>query len=192
VTGVDGARVAATFGLGRVVRLSDGPVARGRQGLVWRLETTGGSWAVKTTFEPVPEDEVAVAALLQEAAYDAGVPTPEVRRTTDTGTVLATVDGVRLRVYGWADLGRSTNLLDPALVGDVLARIHRVGAALPTGDEPVHPWYVEPVGAATWDLLVAELRAENAPRASASAREVWPLWSREATENWCQIARRIP
>jgi Ser/Thr protein kinase RdoA (MazF antagonist) len=163
VTGVNGARVAATFGLGRVVRLSDGPVARGRQGVVWRLDTTDGSWAVKTTFEPVTEDEVAVAALLQESAYDAGVPTPEVRRATETGTVLATVDGVRLRVYGWADLAAPTALLDPSVVGDVLARIHRVGARLPTGGEPVHPWYLEPVGAAAWDDLVAELRAEGAP-----------------------------
>lgn len=45
---------------------------------------------------------------------------------------------------------------------------------------------------ALFHLALSPLRAENAPRASASAREVWPLWSREATENWCQIARRIP
>ena len=50
---VDAAEIADAFGLGRAVRLSDGPVARGKQGEVWRLETAEGRWAVKVPFERV-------------------------------------------------------------------------------------------------------------------------------------------
>src|SRR5689334_11297496 len=41
---MDAADLARRFGLGRPARLSDGPVARGKQGLVWRLDTADGSW----------------------------------------------------------------------------------------------------------------------------------------------------
>jgi hypothetical protein len=39
--------ILATFDLGSRGDLSDGPVARGRLGSIWRLETDLGSWAVK-------------------------------------------------------------------------------------------------------------------------------------------------
>jgi hypothetical protein len=58
---VDAADVARRFGLGPAARLSDGPVARGKQGLVWRLDTEDGSWAVKVPFHRSSEDEVRVA-----------------------------------------------------------------------------------------------------------------------------------
>ena len=38
--GMDAGDLAEQFALGRAVKLSDGPVARGKQGLVWRLDTT--------------------------------------------------------------------------------------------------------------------------------------------------------
>src|SRR5919106_23769 len=44
---VDAAELARRFALGGAARLSDGPVARGKQGGVWRLETADGSWAVE-------------------------------------------------------------------------------------------------------------------------------------------------
>src|SRR5215813_2755241 len=100
---VDAVDLAGRFGLGRAVRLSDAPVARGRQGLVWRLDTADGSWAVKVPFHRSGEDEVRAAAEFQEAAYAAGVPTPQVRRTTG-GRVLAAVAGRQVRVYQWIDL----------------------------------------------------------------------------------------
>ena len=50
---MDAADLARRFALGQAVRLSDGPVARGKQGLVWRLDTAEGSWAVKAPFQPV-------------------------------------------------------------------------------------------------------------------------------------------
>ena len=76
---VDGPDLARQFALGGGARLSEGPVARGKQGVVWRLDTTEGSWAVKAPFTPSQEDEVRLSAELQEAAYLAECP----RRRSD-------------------------------------------------------------------------------------------------------------
>jgi Ser/Thr protein kinase RdoA (MazF antagonist) len=156
---VDAANLARRFGLGRAARLSDGPVARGRQGLVWRLDTADGSWAVKVPFHRSSEDEVRLATAFQEAAYAAGVPTPQVRRTT-AGRVFATLNGRQVRVYEWVDLRAPDAMLDPGRVGAVVASIHRASA---TDSGPLHPWYHEPLGAERWDNLVEQLRAAGAP-----------------------------
>src|SRR5215468_9526062 len=113
---MDAIELAARFGLGTAARLSDEPVARGKQGHVWRLDTADGRWAVKEPFEPSDEDEVRWSTGFQEAAYAAGVPTPQVRRTTD-GCVFATVGGRQVRVYEWVDLLPLDAKLDPVLVG---------------------------------------------------------------------------
>ena len=89
---VDAEDLARAFALGGGARLSDGPVARGKQGVVWRLDTTEGSWAVKVPFRPSSEAEVRSSTAFHEAAHAAGVPTPQVRRTTQ-GSVFATIDG---------------------------------------------------------------------------------------------------
>ncbi len=160
--GVDAEVVARCFELGRVVRLSDGPVARGRQGQVWRLDTSEGSWAVKVAFGAVSEEAAALPTEFQEAAHRAGVPTPEVRRTAE-GAVFADVgtDGaVPVRVHAWVDLQPPDPLVDPALVGEVVAAIHRLDR--PAAGPP-DPWSTEPVGAERWDALVADLRAARAP-----------------------------
>ena len=154
------AEIADRFGLGNAPTLSDGPVARGKQGAVWRLDTADGRWAVKVPFEPEPPDEVLLSTAFHEAAYAAGVPTPQVRRTTD-GSVFAAVDGHDVRVYEWVDLGESDPMLDPELVGSVIAALHRVEFA--DDDVPVDPWFVDPIGAEGWDDLIMRLRAERAP-----------------------------
>jgi Ser/Thr protein kinase RdoA (MazF antagonist) len=156
---VDAVSVAERFGLGRAVRLSDGPVARGKQGLVWRLDTADGSWAVKVPFDWSSEDEADRPTAFQEAAYAAGVPTPQVRRATD-GRVFATIAGTQVRVYEWVDLLAPDSRLDPALVGAVVAGIHRV---LVTDLSPLDPWYHDPIGAERWDELVAQLAEAGAP-----------------------------
>jgi aminoglycoside phosphotransferase (APT) family kinase protein len=156
---VDGTEIARRFGLGGAARLSDGPVARGKQGLVWRLDTVDGSWAVKVPLSEATEDDVRPAAEFQEAAYAAGVAAPEVRRTTD-GDVFADVGGRNVRVYGWVDLLPPDALLDPDVVGGVVAAVHQVPVA-PVGS--VDPWYQDPVGAHRWDELVEELRHAGAP-----------------------------
>jgi Ser/Thr protein kinase RdoA (MazF antagonist) len=156
---VDAADLARCFGLGPAVRLSDGPVARGKQGLVWRLDTADGSWAVKVPFHRSSEDEVRSATAFQEAACAAGVPAPQVRRTTE-GRVFAMLEGRQVRVYEWVDLRAPDATLDPGRVGAVVAAIHRASAA---DLSPSDPWYHEPVGAERWDNLVEQLRQAGAP-----------------------------
>jgi len=156
--------LARRFGLGGAARLSDGPVARGKQGVVWRLETAAGSWAVKVPFHACGEDEVRLATGFQEAAHTAGVPTPQVRRTSE-GRVLATLEGKQVRVYEWVDLLSPDPCLDPALVGAVVAAIHRVPVT-DTEFGPLDPWNHEPVGAGRWDELVEQLVQAGAPFAS--------------------------
>ncbi len=100
---MDAADVARRFSLGTRPRLSDGPVARGKEGEVWRLDTDEGDWAVKVPFEHADEDAVRRSASFQEDACAAGVPTPLVCRTTDRH-VFATIEGRQVRVYEWVDL----------------------------------------------------------------------------------------
>ena len=157
---MDAADLARRFGLGRAVRLSDGPVARGKQGVVWRLETADGNWAVKVPFDRSSEDEVHLATVFQEAAYAAGVPTPQVQRTTE-GRVFAVAEGRQVRVYEWVDLRAPDARLDPDRVGAVVAAIHRVPA---TDLSPsLDPWYHDPIGADRWDDLVEQLLEAGAP-----------------------------
>ena len=181
---MDAADLARCFGLGAAVTLSDGPVARGKQGVVWRLDTTIGAWAVKVPLEPETEDEVRVSTAFQEAAYAAGVPTPRVRRTTD-GHVFATVDGSRVRVYEWVDLLGPDPMLEPAQVGAAVAAVHQVPFTEPG---PVDPWFREPVGAERWDELVALLAGEGAPFAGRLAALRDEL---VALETWLEPPQRL-
>jgi Ser/Thr protein kinase RdoA (MazF antagonist) len=156
---MDAVAVAERFDLGKAALLSQGPVARGKQGVVWRLTTSAGRWAVKVPFATSNEDEVRLATQFQETAYSAGVPTPEVRRTRE-GDVFATIGTTQVRVYEWVDLLPPDSGLDPALVGSAVAAIHQI--ALPAAGPP-HPWYHEPVGADHWDQLVDRLVQAGAP-----------------------------
>jgi len=149
------------FALGGAARLSDGPVARGKQGVVWRLDTADGTWAVKAPFHESAEEAVRLATSFQEAAHDAGVPTPKVRRTTD-GCVFATIAGRQVRVYQWVELLAPDSTLDPALVGNVVAGIHQVSVP-GCSPGPLDSWYQEPVGADRWDQLVEQLCQAGAP-----------------------------
>ena len=159
---VDAVELARRFSLGGAARLSDGPVARGKQGVVWRLETADGSWAVKVPFHRSGEDEVRLATEFQEAAYVAGVPTPQVRRTAE-GCVFATMEGRQVRVYEWLHVQPPDPCLDPALVGAVVAAVHQVSVTDLGPSEPLDPWYQEPVGAGRWDQLVEQLLQAGAP-----------------------------
>ena len=160
---MDAVDLARRFALGGAARLSDGPVARGKQGVVWRLDTADGRWAVKVPFHPSGEDEVRLPTALQEAAHAAGVPTPQVRRTPE-GCVFASVDGTQVRVYEWVDLCAPDPGLDPARVGAVVAALHQVPVPDVGADPgPLDPWSHEPVGAGRWDRLVEQLREAGAP-----------------------------
>lgn len=156
---MDAGELAERFGLGAAPRLTGGPVARGKQGVVWRLETRDGRWAVKVPFRPSTEDEVSRSARFQEAAVAAGVPAPSVVRTTD-GQLLADVGGGQVRLYTWVDLLPPDPLLDPEQVGAAVAALHQVPFAVEGGHEP---WHTAPVGAGRWDTLVEQLRRAGAP-----------------------------
>lgn len=156
---MDAAELADRFGLGRASRLSGGPVARGRQGDVWRLETADGIWAVKVPFHEPSEDGVRASTVFQEAACAAGVPAPRPRRTVD-GTVFARIGGRPVRLYEWVDLEPPDLRLDPALVGATVAAVHQVGGP---AAGPLDAWYAAPVGARAWDRLIGRLREAGAP-----------------------------
>lgn len=183
---MDPVDLAGRFALGGAPRLSDGPVARGRQGLVWRLETTQGRWAVKVPFQPSSEEEVRASTMFQEAAHAAGVPTPQVRRTTQ-GAVFAPIDGGQARVYEWVDLRPPDSRLDPARVGAVLAGMHQVSVAGPERAE-LEPWYRDPVGAGRWDQLVEQLTHAGAPFAHRLADLRDEL---VALESWIEPPQRL-
>jgi hypothetical protein len=149
----------AAFDLGSWGRLSDGPVASGRLGSIWRLDTDWGGWAVKQV-GCAPDDELASlleGAAFQEAALAAGVPTPAVRRTR-AGEIIADIGGLRIRLHAWVDLDEPDVDLDPVDLGRLVAALHRVDFA---GTIGLDPWYTEPVGAARWSELVAKLHASR-------------------------------
>lgn len=182
---MDGGTLARRFGLAAPARLSDGPVARGKQGLVWRLDTPESRWAVKVPLYPTDEDEVRSSTAFHEAACAAGVPAPRVRRTVE-GCVFAALDGRLVRMYEWVDLRPRDAMLDPHLVGAAVAAIHRVPAA---GSGPVDPWYHEPIGAQRWDQLAGQLAEEGAPfagRLAALRDELVALesWIEPVQERW--------
>jgi len=184
---VDAREIARCFGLDGAATLSDGPVARGKQGVVWRLETAAGRWAVKVPLHPSTEDDVRLATRFQEAAFAAGVPTPRVKRTTD-GSVFASVGGEQVRMYEWVDLRGADPRLDPAMVGAVVAAMHRVPTRDPDSSGPLDPWHHEPVGAKRWDELVEALREAGAPFAGRLAALRDEL---VALESWISPPERL-
>jgi len=153
--------ILAAFDLGSSGRLSDGPVASGRLGSIWRLETERGSWAVKQVGDVSDEElaEVLEGAAFQEAALAAGVPTPALRRTR-AGEHIADCGGVRVRLHTWVELHEPDPHLDPVAIGRLVAGLHRVEFAGAIG---LDPWYSEPIGATRWSELVSLLRARRAP-----------------------------
>lgn len=155
-------RLLEAFGLGTIGHLSAGPVAEGRVGSIWRLDTELGSWVVKPVAGDLgPEGRAALdeTTRFQEAARRAGVPTPCVRRTR-AGEVIGHLGDIEVTVLCWVDLLGPDRDLDPVALGSLLARLHRVRYA---GTLGLHPWYSEPVGADAWREVTAALRRRGAP-----------------------------
>jgi Phosphotransferase enzyme family len=177
--------ILGAFDLGSWGRLSEAPVASGRLGCVWRLDTESGSWALKQVGDVTDEEraELLEGALFQEAALAAGIPTPAVRRTR-AGEHIADCGGVRVRLHAWMDLHDADPDLDPVEVGQLLAGLHGVEFA---GTIGLDPWYTQPLGAARWSELAGVLRARHAPFADAFAALVPELVAMEA---WLGAAPR--
>jgi Ser/Thr protein kinase RdoA (MazF antagonist) len=153
--------ILAAFDLGSRGELSDEPVASGRLGSIWRLDTDLGSWAVKQVEDATESDlaEIREGAAFQEAAFAAGVSTPAVRRVR-TGEVIATVGDVQVQLQGWVDMRPPALDLDAADLGRLVAALHRVEF---TGAVGTDPWYEAPVGEDRWRRIIGELRAASAP-----------------------------
>ena len=152
----------AEFGLGREGIFSEGPVASGKLGSIWRLTSDLGSWAVKEADREMRVgelEEIEDGSRFQEAAGEAGVPVPSVVRTVG-GDLFASVGDTRVRVNGWVDLEPPDIRLDPAAVGQLVGRLHRVPFA---GSIPLDPWYASPVGERRWRARLAALHAARAP-----------------------------
>jgi Ser/Thr protein kinase RdoA (MazF antagonist) len=160
---------AGVYGLGDVVAPAR-VAARGQQGVLWRLETTRGTFAVKHLLDPLTENDVAADVTLQTQMAARGVLLPEPLRTRD-GAVLALVGSTLVRVARWVELAAPRTDLDPEEVGALLGTLHRnpLHARVPV---PVDPWYTEPVPRDEWDDVARRLSAAGAPFADQFARAV--------------------
>lgn len=152
------ADVASEYGLGDDAALT-GVRARGEMGEVWQLRCTAGVVALKHVFEPVAEADVLEEVEFAGAARRAGALTPAVL-LSHAGRVLFETGGQQFRVSEWIDMDELDIGIDPAKVGELVARLHCCGY---TGRRPEDPWYTEPVGADRWRDVVSELRAARAP-----------------------------
>jgi Ser/Thr protein kinase RdoA (MazF antagonist) len=151
--------------------------AHGEQGIIWRLETDDGVYAVKELLMPLSETEAAAdVGFLETVGRQPSFMTPRPVRTVD-GMVLADVGGRSVRVQTWVDIDPPNTELDPLRVGRLLAELHLVGERV---TDPVHPWYTAPVGAAAWNGYVAGLARARAPAAGSIAAVVPTLLELEA------------
>lgn len=171
--------IARRYGLGDEPELT-GPVARGEVGQVWRLTTVDGAWAVKEPFEAPPVSEADDDAAFQDAVRANGVLMPAVVRTIDN-EVVADLGSAQVRVYEWVELGQRDPWLDPATVGRLVASIHGVRHL---GQNPVDPWYTDPVGAHRWDELIRQLTQAGADFAGRLAARREELVALEALLEW--------
>ena len=119
--------IAVRYGLGS----ASGPLelaARGEQGVIWRLETPSGPYAVKELVMRQTDEEVAADVAFQERAA-AGATSYDVASTLRTadGLVLSSVDGRQIRVQGWLEMAGPDPSVDPRLVGRMLAELHACG-----------------------------------------------------------------
>jgi Ser/Thr protein kinase RdoA (MazF antagonist) len=168
ISAATAAAVAAAYDLGDPVA---DPVyaTRGEQGLIWRLDTRRGSWAVKELLLPMDEAGAGRDVAFQLAAAAAGIPLPPPRRTRDGRVVLPapeTASAGSVRVYQWADLAPGP-VVTGAEIGAVTARLHRLRHPDP---RPAEPWFSEPIGSAAWEAMHAAAARARASWAGALGR----------------------
>jgi Ser/Thr protein kinase RdoA (MazF antagonist) len=177
--------LAERFGLGVDARLA-GPVARGQLGQVWRLTTAKGSFAVKEWFAGPDAADATRDAAFSDLVRAAGVFTPTVIRTV-AGEVTTLVDGTMVRASEWVDLEPRTRALDPAAVGDAVAKLHLATWGSRLVDAPVDRWFSEGFGAVAWCALLQQLVEARAPFAEDFAPLVGALieveWAMEPHES---------
>lgn len=132
--------VCERFGLGVAVRVR--PLAEGLMNRNWRVDTTGGTYAVKEVLD-VAAGQVAFQHAAVAALADAGLPVA-VPLATPQGDTLAAVNGGYVSVTPWVEgehvPGRRWSHRRCRQVGALLGRIHRgLGVAVPAGVGRVRP-----------------------------------------------------
>jgi Ser/Thr protein kinase RdoA (MazF antagonist) len=170
------ATIASAYGLGKPV---PGMImaARGEQGRIWRLDTDTGPYAIKELIIRQAEVDAAADVAYQEVVLATGeVPMPRPIRTV-AGKVLVDLAGHQVRTYEWVDLLAIDRTLDPAIIGAMVAAIHRIHHA---PARPLIGWYTEPVGEPRWRQLLEDSQAAAAPFAEALAAELPELLALEA------------
>ena len=154
--------ILAAFDLGSRGRLSDGPVASGRLGSIWRLDTDRGSWAVKQV-----EDATATEARRDHRGrrVPGGGPRrrrPDARRPTGPDR---RGDRQRRRRagaasrHGWTCARRPSTSTPPT--SDAWSP--RFTGSSSRAAVGTNPWYEAPVGEDRWRGIIRELRAAGAP-----------------------------
>jgi Ser/Thr protein kinase RdoA (MazF antagonist) len=170
------ATIATAYGFGSPVREMI-MAARGEQGRIWRLDTDMGALAIKELIICQTRTDAAADVAYQEAVLATGaVPMPRPVRTV-AGEVLVDLDGHQVRAYEWVDLLAMDRTLDPAIIGAMLAAVHRVHYA---PARPLIGWYTEPVGARRWGQLLNDAKAVAAPFAEELEAEIPELLRLEA------------
>lgn len=148
-------RVCAAFDLGSP-RGAMTYAASGEQGVIWRLDTDRGRFAVKHLLIRLDEESLGDEVALVDAALAASAVTLPRPVRTPAGRLLADVGDWQLRVGTWVDIADPDPSIDPAAVGRMLAALHRTD--LPASG-PVDPWYTAPVGEPWWRERLGELDA---------------------------------
>ena len=104
--------------------------------------TERGAFAVKDFFIGVDDEDAENEATYQDVARRAGIPLPDVLRSTD-GRILVPVDGSLVRVYGWVDTRNRESQMLLRLLGfsqmqhlKRLHVLHRVGRPVPRSTTP--------------------------------------------------------
>lgn len=180
--------VVRTFGLGTPTGAA-AEVARGAMGRVFRVETATGVWAVKELFvhaRAASQQQLEDEASFVEAAAADGVAAPRIVRSLE-GAIVAAVDGVRWRVFGWVDVARPSSLEQ---AGATLARLHAAG--WPTPNE-VEPRYRDRTVGGSWEEILDRAREEPwAPALRAQVPEIEALEAiaREAAVPPCRMCHR--
>ncbi len=157
--------IATRFDLGDITA-DPTLVARGANGLIWKVTTDSGVFAVKQLQEWADAPAVPFDVEVQLAAARAGVRLPQPVMTPDG---IAVVE--RGRVYEWVDLLPEMRLPVPiaiaASIGDVLGRIHRLDVAAPT--DRLDDWDTVPPRPEQWESLVARATKSGQPWAQVLA-----------------------
>ncbi len=139
---------------------------KGEQGIIWRLETDRGTWAVKQALHHTDEARASADLAFQETAAAAGIPLPRPARTVEGRALLAGAtlpdggaDGA-FRVFAWVDLDPESRASAEDF-GRIAAALHRLD--LPAAPEEEEQWWGNVIALPEWTaLLEAGRRAGEA------------------------------